>query len=180
MLKEDPVTYCLKQLTRFENEFGMDSYVDYITIQPYHWFGVYSGSYVTDKNGNNIIYLPFTKNKVLLRSLFFHELGHSIYKHYKVSRKLLDMLNPYQTENMFSYNYRLLKNRFEDRPEGTCSSYSLVDKEEEFCELFAFTLCNRHRKRFYHFDEEVIDLKVEPDLERKVVFLRKYLSMDSL
>lgn len=50
MLKEDPITYCLKLLTRFENEFGIDSFVDYITIQPYQWFGIYSGSYLTDKS----------------------------------------------------------------------------------------------------------------------------------
>jgi hypothetical protein len=180
MLKEDPATYCLKLLTRFENEFGMDSYVDYITIQPYHWFGVYSGSYVTDKNGDNIIYLPYTKDKDLLRGLFFHELGHAIFQNQIISKRLLNILNPYKSNDSLTYRFRLLKNIFEERREGVCSAYSLVDQEEEFSELFSFSLCNRHRRRFYQFDNETIDLKAEPELHKKVSFLRRYLSLESL
>lgn len=176
MLKEDPATYCLKLLTRFENEFGMDSYVDYITIQPYHCFGVYSGSYVTDKNGDNIIYLPYTNDKELLRELFYHELGHAIFQNYNIPKYLTRILNPIVNENPIHYRYRILINNFETRPPGMCSSYSLIDKEEEFAELFSFYLVNKHKKRFFIFDNESIDIFKDKVLKRKLEKLHHYLN----
>lgn len=178
MLKEDPATYCLKLLTRFENEFGMESYVDYITIQPYHWFGIYTGSYVTDKSGNNIIYLPYTKDKELLRELFYHELGHAIFQNYKIPKYLTKLLNPVINENPIHYRFRILLNHLDERPEGMCSAYSLVDQEEEFSELLSFELCNRKRKKEYLFGGETINLHEDLLLNKKVNKLKQFLLLD--
>ena len=177
MLKEVPATYCLKLLTRFENEFGMDSYVDYITIHPYRWFGIYTGSYVTDKSGNNVIYLPYTTDKELLRELFYHELGHAIFQNYSIPKYLTTLLNPVITEGFIEYRYRILTNSYYDRPEGMCSSYSLVDQEEEFAELISFVFCNRRKKIFFEFQGEVIDIRNDKYLFNKVKQVRRFLSI---
>lgn len=177
MLKEDPATYCLKLLTRFEKEFGMDSYVDYITIHPYHWFGIYTGSYVTDKSGNNVIYLPYTTDKELLRELFYHELGHAIFQNYKIPKYLTKLLNPVITEGFIEYRYRILTNNCHERPKGMCSAYCLVDQEEEFAELLSFTLLNRKRKRFYEFDNQIIDVSQDKLLLSKVSSFRRFLHL---
>jgi hypothetical protein len=176
MLKEDPATYCLKLLTRFENEFGMESFVDYITIQPYSWFGIYSGSYVTDKHGNNTIYLPNTTDKELLKELFYHELGHSIYQNYKIPKYLTSLLNPILTEGFIEYRYRILANRSSERAEGMCSAYCLVDQEEEFCELVSLYMCNKGKKRFPYFNGIYIDLYQDKILKIKVKYIIKFLS----
>jgi hypothetical protein len=178
MLKEDPSTYCLKLITRFENEFGIDTFVDYISICPYHWFGIYAGSYVTDKNGNNVIYLPHTKDKSLLRETLFHELGHDHWANYKVPQYVLNILNPITSKNYLHYNYRLMKNWDDERPLGMCSAYSLVDKEEEFAELFSFVLSNRNNGLNYQYNGEIINLKSDPILKTKVDRFKRYLKLE--
>jgi hypothetical protein len=177
VLKEDPSTYCLKLLTRFENEFGMESFVDYISIHPYHWFGIYTGSYVTDKNGNNIIYLPHTTDKELFKELFYHELGHAIFQHYKLPKNITNILNPIVTNGHISYRYRILTNNYKNRPEGMCSSYSLIDQEEEFAELTSFILCNKNRHKKYSFNGEEIELSLDLILSKKVSKIKNFFKI---
>lgn len=176
MLKQDPASYCLRLLTKFENEFGVDSYVDYITIMPYHWFGIYTGAYVTDKNGNNIVYVPYTKDKQLLRELLVHEVGHGIFNsmHGKLPVYLSKFLNPIRDDDYLTYNYRILTKTKGERPVGMVSPYCLVNYEEDFCETFSCYINYRDKNRFT-FSGHNIDLNLDNELNSKLKAMKRFL-----
>jgi hypothetical protein len=71
-----------------------------------------------------------------------------------------------------------MKNWDDERPLGMCSAYSLVDKEEEFAELFSFVLSNRNNGLNYQYNGEIINLKSDPILKTKVDRFKRYLKLE--
>ena len=82
--------------------------------------------------------------------------------------------------NNIHYTIKSLFVSLGERPRGYCSKYSTLEQEEEFVELFSFVLFNRRRKRFFEFDEEIIDLEKDAVLKKKVDCIRRCLGFKDL
>jgi hypothetical protein len=177
MLKRDPRSYAISLINKFENEFGIDVFVDYITYQPYEWFGVSTGDYWVE-NGETTVYIPKTRCKRTQEEILFHELGHAIVTNYSIPKYITNLIGNFDYENQLSYRIKCIRYLYKQRPEGMCSGYSLTNTEEEFAELISFVVCNRKRKRWYDFDGERIDLWKDSLLTKKVEAIKRFLRIN--
>ena len=176
MIKGDPRNYAIKLISKFEKEFGMDVYVDWVTYEKYSWFGIETAGYWLE-NGESIIYIPKTRCKRTQEEFLYHELGHAIAAHYKIPKYITNLIGDLNTENYLLYRLKCIRYLYASRPEGMCSGYSQTNSEEEFAELIAFILCNRRKKRHYEFQGEIIDIKMDDVLSNKVKSIKRFLSI---
>lgn len=108
MIKGDPRNYAIKLVSKFEKEFGMDVYVDWVTYEKYSWFGIEKAGYWLD-NGESIIYIPKTKYKRTQEEFLFHELGHAIAAHYRIPKYITNLIGELDNGNYFLYRLKCIR-----------------------------------------------------------------------
>ena len=171
------LNYAIYLINKFEKEFGVDLEVTWISLDPYSCFGNSAGYYVCENSNESTIFIPKTKCKRTLKEFVYHEMAHALFRKYHISAALKKLIGPWHSSNFLIYNIRIFISHFKTRGKGFCSAYSIVDGEEEFAELLSFVLTNRRKKRWFYFSGEVIDIKSDPLLSKKVKAVKSSLGL---